>query len=69
MSSYLHELGITLKTTQPRTVWNVIKMRINLEISTENGQFQLFVIICLVLLYDVNYRFNQLYPLTPLMDK
>ena len=48
---------------------NSIKMWIVLELSTEDGHFQVFIIICLVLLSAENYIFNQLYTMTSLMDK
>ena len=44
-------------------------MRIMLEFSTEDGQFQVLYILCLVLLSPGNYILNQLYNLTPLMEK
>ena len=40
-----------------------------LEFSTEGSPFQVFFIIFLVLLSDGNYIFNQIQPLTPLVDK
>ena len=69
MSSVLHVVGIKLNTTQPIIVWNFIKMRIMPELPTEDGQFRILYLLCLVLLSAVNYRFNQLYNLTPLMEK
>ena len=69
MSSGLHEVEIKLKTTQPRIFWNVINMHIMPELSTEDGQFWVLYILCLVFLSDGNYRFNQLYHLTPLVEK
>ena len=41
-------------------VWNFIKMRIMTEFSTEDGQYRVLYIICLVLLSAGKYRFNQL---------
>ena len=69
MLSDLHGVGIKLKTTQLRVVWNTIKIRIVIEFSTEYGQFWVLFILSLVLLSSLNFRFNQLYPLTPLMEK
>ena len=43
-------------------------MQIMLEFSTEDGQFQVFYILWLVLMSDVKYIFNQIEPLNPLMD-
>ena len=40
-----------------------------LELSAEDGQFQVFFILCLVFPSAGDYSFNQLYPLTPLMEK
>ena len=40
-----------------------------LELSTEDGQFQLLCMLSLALLSDVEYIFNQLYPLNPIMEK
>ena len=68
ISSDLHGVGINLKTTQPRIVYNTIKMGIVLEFSTEDGQFQVLFTLCLLLLSTVNYRFNQLYNLNLLME-
>ena len=39
ISSDLHVVGIKLKTTQPRIAYNVINMRIMLEVLTEDSQF------------------------------
>ena len=69
MSSELHVVGINFNTTRPRIVYNSIKVRIMLELSTEDGHFQLFFILCLVLLSSRNYIFNQIYPLNPIMEK
>ena len=69
MSSYLHVLVIKLNTTLPIIVKNAIKMRIMLELSIDDGHFQVFLILCLLLLSSGKYRFNQLYPLTPLIDE
>ena len=69
MLSYLREVGIKLKTTQPRLFKNTIKMWIILAFSTEDSQFQVLFILSLELMYAVKYRFNQLQPLTPLMEK
>ena len=43
MSSDLHGAGIKLKTTKPRIFYNYIKMRIMIEFSTEDGQFQVLL--------------------------
>ena len=40
-----------------------------LEFSTEDGQFQVLFILLLVLPSDGKCRFNQIYPMTPLVDK
>ena len=69
ISSGLHGSGIKLKTTQPIISWNIINMRIIPELSIEDGQYQVLYILCLVLLSSGKYRFNQLYNLTPLMEK
>ena len=69
ISSDLHGVGIKLKTTQPIIFYNVIKMCIVLELSTEDGQFQVLYILCLVFLSAGKYIFNQLQHLTSLMDK
>ena len=68
ISSDLHGVIIKFKTKQPRTVHNAIKMQIMLEFSTEDGQFQVLFILCLVLLSSGKYRFNQVYPLTKLVE-
>ena len=60
MSSGLHVVEIKLKTTQPKNVYNVIRMRIMLELSTEIGHFRVLFTIYLVLLSAVKYRFSQL---------
>ena len=60
MSSDLHGVEMKLRTTQPRIVWNVIKIQIMLELSTEDGQFRVLYILCLVLLSDGKYRFDQI---------
>ena len=39
-------------------------MKIMIELSTEDVQFQVFFVLCLVFLSAVKYRFDQLYPLT-----
>ena len=67
-SSDLHGVVIKLNTTKPIIVYNAMKMRIILEFSAEDGQFQVFLILSFVLLSSGKYRFNQVYPLTPLMD-
>ena len=69
ISSGLHGLGIKFKTTQPIIVQNFLKMQIMLEFSTEEGQFHVLYILCLVFLSAVNYRFNQIQHLNPLIDK
>ena len=69
ISSYLHGLGIKLNTTQPIIVYNSIKMRIMIKLSLEESQFQVLFILSLVLLSSGKYRFNQIYPLTPLIYK
>ena len=69
MSSGLNGAEIKFKTTQHRIVQNVIKMQIVLEFSTEDGQFRVLYILCLVLLYAGNYIFNQIQQFTPLMEK
>ena len=40
-----------------------------LELSTEDGQFQELFILCLVLLSSWKYRFNQIQPLNPPIEK
>ena len=60
ISPYSHGVGIKLNTTRPRIFYNSIKMRIMLELPTEEGQFQLLFILSLVLLYAVNYIFNRI---------
>ena len=60
ISSGLHGVEIKLKIAQTRIVWNVIKMQIMPELSTEDGQFRVLYILCLVLLSAEKYRFNQL---------
>ena len=67
--SDLHGVGIKLNITQPRIVYNVIKIRIMLEFWIEDGQFQVLFILSLALISIVKYRFNQLWTLTPLMEK
>ena len=44
-------------------------MHTMLELSTKEGQFKVLYILCFVLLSDWKYRFNQLYHMTPLMEK
>ena len=56
--SYLHGVGIKLKTTQPIIIYNAIKMRIMVKVSTEDNQFQVLFVLSLVLLSDGKYRFN-----------
>ena len=58
MSPSLHVMVIKLKTAQPRIVWNSIKMRIILELLIEDVQFQLIIMLLLVLLYAGKYRLN-----------
>ena len=60
MSSDLHGMGTKLKTKQPNFFKNAINMRIMLELSTEDGQFQVLYILCLMLLYAGKYIFNQI---------
>ena len=60
MSSELHGVRIKLNTTQPTIVYNDIKKRIMLEFLTEDGQFQILLILFLVFQFDINYIFNQL---------
>ena len=67
--SDLHGVVIKWNTTQPRIVYNATNMRIVLELSTEYGQFKVLFILYLEFLYAENYRFNQMWPLTLLMDK
>ena len=43
-------------------------MQIILELSTEEGQFQVLFILFLVFLSVGKYIFKQIYPLTPLME-
>ena len=69
ISSDLHRVGIKFNTTQTRIVWNVIKIQIMPELSTEDGQFWLLYILCLVLLFSIKYLFNQLYNMTTVMGK
>ena len=58
ISSYLHGVVIKFNATQPIIIWNAIKMRIILELSIEDGQFQVLFILSLMLLYAEKYRFN-----------
>ena len=67
ISSDLHVVGTMLKTTQPRIFYNAIKISIILEFLTEDGRFQVLFFLFLVLLSAVKYRFNQLWPMNPLM--
>ena len=60
ISSDLHVVGIKLNTSQPRVVYNDINMRIMIELSTKDGQFQLFFILYLVFLSDGKYILNQI---------
>ena len=60
ISSDLHWVGIKLKTTQLRIFYTAIKMRIMLELPTENGQSQVLFVLCLVFLSSGKYRFDQL---------
>ena len=60
MSSELHEVEIKYKTTQPRIVYNAIKMRIMLEFSIEDGQFRVLSTLYLVLLSAGKYRLSLL---------
>ena len=69
MSADLHGVVIKLKTTQPKIVYNAIKMQIMLKFLTEDGQLQVFFIILLVFLSTGKPGFNQMWPLTPLIDK
>ena len=69
MLSDLHGVVIKWNTTQPRTAYTTIKMSIILELSTEEGHFQVLSILCLLLIYTVKYIFNHLWHMTPLMDK
>ena len=45
MSSDLHEVGINLKTKQPRIVYNATTTWIMIELSTEDGKFQVLFIL------------------------
>ena len=69
MSSDLHIRVLKLKTTQPIIVYNSINMFIMLEFLTEDGLFQILFILFLDLMFVLKYRFNQIWTLTPLMDK
>ena len=69
MSSGSHGVEIKLNTTQPKIVQNVIKMRIMLELSTEDGQFRVLFTLYLMLLYAGKYRFNQLQHMITLKEK
>ena len=60
ISSGLHGVEIKLNTTQSITVWNVFRMQIIPELSSEDGQFQLLYILFLVLMASVKYRFKHL---------
>ena len=60
IKSDLFGVVIKLNNTQPRTVLNATNMRIMLELSIEDGQCQVFFILCLVLLFSGEYIFNQL---------
>ena len=42
-------------------------MHIMLELSTEDGQFKVLLILCLVLLSAEKYILKKLYPMTPLV--
>ena len=66
--SDLHGVGIKLKTTQIRFFKNAINIQIMLESLTEDGQFQVLFTLYLMLLSAGKYRFNQIQPMTPLMD-
>ena len=65
----LHGVGIKLNSTQPIIVYNATNMRIMIEFSTEDGQFQVLFILLLVLLSSGKYRFNQIYTMNTLMEK
>ena len=67
--SDLHGFGIKLNTTQPLIIYNTIKMQIMLEFSTEEGWIQVLFILFLALLSSERYIFNQMWNLTPLMEK
>ena len=60
MSSGLNGVEIKLKTAQPKIAYNVIRMRIMLEFSIEDGQFRVLYTLYLVLLSAGKYRFFQL---------
>ena len=55
ISSGLHGVEIKLNTTQSITVWNVFRMQIIPELSSEDGQFQLLYILFLVLMASEKY--------------
>ena len=49
ISSDLHGVGINLKHTKPSIFYSTIKMRIVIELLTEDGRFQLLFELFLVL--------------------
>ena len=67
--SDLHGVEIKFNTTPPIIVYNSIKMRIMLELLTEDVRFQLLFILFLLFLYSVKYRFNQMCPMNTLVEK
>ena len=60
MSSGAYGVEIKLKTAQPKIAYNVIRMRIMLEFSTEDGQFHALFTLYLVLLSAGKYIFSLL---------
>ena len=58
--SDLHGVVTKLNTQQPRIFYNSIKIWIVLELSTEDVQFQVFLILVLVFLFDIKCRLNQI---------
>ena len=60
MSSGLNRVEIRAKTTQHKIAYNVINMHTVPEFSTEDGQFWVLSILCLVFLSSGKYRFSQL---------
>ena len=69
MSSGSHGMEIKLKTTQPKILQNVIRMRIMLEFSIEDVQFRVLFTLYLVLLSSGKYRFSQIQHLIPPTEK
>ena len=69
MLSDLHGARIKWNTTYPRIFQNTTQMKIVLEVSTEDGQFQVLFILSLAFLNAGQYRSNHMWPLNPLMER